>query len=200
MTQPAPPALPVTVSPHPEIAREVVLADGRTVIVRRAREEDAAGLLAYLGYVGGESPYLTFGAEGLGVDEEEIRRHAVKSRLRDNALFLVAELDGDIVGALTFECGERERIRHIGEFGVSVARACQGSGVGRTLVQSLIDWAEASGTVRKINLRVRVDNQRAISLYEKLGFAIEGRISRDLLESGRFFESYWMGRPIDPPA
>ncbi len=37
-----------------------------------------------------------------------------------------------------------------------------------------------SETIRKINLRMRVDNLPAIRLYEKFGFVQEGRLTREL--------------------
>jgi len=51
--------------------------------------------------------------------------------------------------------------------------------------------------VRKVNLRVRVDNTRAIALYESLGFVTEGRLTRDTAENGEFFDALIMGKAID---
>jgi RimJ/RimL family protein N-acetyltransferase len=181
-----------------DLDRTLVLGDGRLVRLRRAEEDDAPACVAHLDRVGGESPFLTFGPEGPGVTEEDVRRQAARTRLLDNALFLVAEANGEVVGVLTFECGERRRVRHTGEFGLSVTREHQGAGIGRALVEHLVRWAETGGVVRKLNLRVRVDNARAIALYERLGFATEGRISRDLLDDGVFHDAYWMGRAVDP--
>jgi RimJ/RimL family protein N-acetyltransferase len=172
--------------------------DGRPVRIRPAVEEDAAPLLAYYAEVGGESPYLTFGAEGPGRDETTERAFLAGARASDNQLALVAEWDGGIVACLTFRGGERARIRHVGEFGISIARVCQGLGLGRRLLEHLLGWAERGGVVRKINLRVRVDNARAIALYESLGFAVEGRATRDTLIDGVFHDTLVMGRAIDP--
>jgi RimJ/RimL family protein N-acetyltransferase len=160
--------------------------------------DDAPAVLAYLRRAGGESPHLTFGAEGLGVTEAQERAYIDAALASDNDLFLVAEADGDIVGALTFGGGPRPRTRHVGEFGVSVERAHWGAGVGRALVEGLLAWAAAGGVVRKVNLRVRVDNDRAIALYERLGFAVEGRLTRELCVDGAFHDCLLMGRPIDP--
>ena len=48
----------------------------------------------------------------------------------------------------------------------------------------------------KINLRVRTDHERAIALYKKKGFAIEGTITRAVRIRGEYFDQYWMGRDI----
>ena len=58
--------------------------------------------------------------------------------------------------------------------------------------------AEGGGVVRKLNLRVRADNARAIALYERLGFAVEGRATRDVLIDGEFHDCLVMGRAVDP--
>ncbi|NLA57464.1 MAG: hypothetical protein GX855_00940 [Firmicutes bacterium] len=34
--------------------------------------------------------------------------------------------------------------------------------------------------IRKVNLRVRTDNQAAIHLYKKMGFREEGRITKEI--------------------
>ncbi|HXE57529.1 MAG TPA: GNAT family protein [Gemmatimonadales bacterium] len=174
------------------------LPDGRTVVLRHPEPDDAPAVLAYLRLAGGESPYLTFGSEGPGLSEAEEREFLARVAATDNT-FALAALDGDrVVGLVTFEGGRRPRTRHTGELGISVAREYHGQGVGRALLERLIGWAQASGVVRKLDLRVRVDNAAAIRLYERLGFVVEGRIRRDLLIDGAFHDAFLMGRPIDP--
>lgn len=172
--------------------------NGQAVRLRPGEEDDGPRVVAYLNRIGGESPFLTFGLEGPGVTEDDVRRQAARARVSDHVLFIVAEADGDIVGVLTFESGDRQRMRHTGEFGVSVSRDHQGVGIGRALVEYLINWAESGTTIRKLNLRVRVDNEKAIALYRRLDFVTEGRIARDLLIDGVFHDSFWMGRTVDP--
>jgi RimJ/RimL family protein N-acetyltransferase len=172
--------------------------DGSPVQIRHAVVADARALLAYLRQVGGETAFLSFGAEGPPMTEDEERVYLARVAARDNALALLAEWNGQLVGCLTFSSGNRTRTRHIGEFGISVARVCWGIGLGRRLMQLLIDWAVAGAVVRKINLLVRCDNARAIALYESFGFSIEGRIRRELVVNGDFHDSFMMGRLIDP--
>jgi RimJ/RimL family protein N-acetyltransferase len=176
----------------------LVLRDGRRVKIRRAEPDDAAAILAYLTKVGGESINLTFGAEGPGFSEEEEQAYLTYMAAADNSLAIVAVVDDEIVGALTFDGGRRPRMRHAGEFGISVVQAYAGVGLGRALLEYLLAWAERGGIVRKINLKVRVDNLPAIRLYERMGWVREGLTSRDTLIEGQFNDCLLMGREVDP--
>lgn len=190
MTQPPPPS-------RTDVLAEIPNMLGSPIIVRRPSGDDAPAVLTYLRRVGAESEFLSFGAEGPPITEAEERAFLASVRSAPNAIALIAEQNGEIVGMLSFKGGNRVRTRHVGEFGISVARRVQGTGVGRRLMELLIQWAQRGETVRKINLVVRVDNGRAIALYESLGFVVEGRRSRDMLIEGTFHDSLIMGLPID---
>ena len=168
------------------------------VLIRRAVPDDAAPALEYLRRVGSETPNLTFGAEGPGLTEAEERDYFARVAASDNSLAIFALVDDTIVGGLTFDGGKRPRLRHAGEFGISVAQEYAGLGIGRALIEYMIAWAERSGVIRKINLKVRVDNAGAIRLYERLGWVHEGRTTRDTLIDGHFNDCLIMGRAVDP--
>ncbi len=138
---------------------------GKEAVIRRAVKSDAQALLDYLDMIGGESDFLTFGAEGLGITLEEEENFIESNMKRDNGLFIVVELGGRIVGNLSFAGGMKPRTRHTGEFGVSVLKEFWGQGIGKELITYLIDWAKDTGIVTKINLKVRTDNIRGIGLW-----------------------------------
>jgi RimJ/RimL family protein N-acetyltransferase len=166
------------------------------ITIRRADKSDAKALIEYLEVIGGQSDFLTFGKGEFGrsvEQEEEFISNAIK---KENALFIIAEINGKVVGNLNFSGGSRKRIFHVGEFGVSVFKEYAGNGIGEELIQYLIDWSENSGIIRKINLRVRADNTSAICLYKKLGFLEEGILKRDFLIDGVFSDSILMGLMI----
>jgi len=177
--------------------RELQPADGRRVHIRPAVAEEAGAVLAYLKTVGGESDNLTFGPEGPGLSEVEEREYLKAVAESDNALVLLALHEDTIVGALSFEGGRRPRIRHTGELGISVLESFTGCGIGRVLLEMLIEWAERSGVIRKLNLRTRVDNIGAIRLYERLGWVVEGRVTRDQGIDGVYTDTLFMGRLVD---
>lgn len=171
-----------------------------SVSIREATAGDASALLPFWRRVGSETAFLTFGAEGPGTTESQQREFLENAAASDNALMLIAEEDAEIVGCLTFSGGARPWTRHAGEFGITVVASHWGRGIGRQLLGQLLAWAEAGGVVRKINLRVHPDNARAIALYQSLGFVTEGRLTRETLVDGEFFDCVMMGLAIDPAA
>ena len=177
---------------------EIAGADGRVVRIRPATVADAEAILAHLRTAGGETDFLTFGAEGPGRSVEEERESLRATAASDNRFHVVAERDGTIIGAITFFGGTRLRLRHVGEFGISVLRESWGLGLGRRMLEMLIDWAARGGVIRKINLGVAPSNTRAIALYESLGFVVEGRMTRSVAVNGVLDDTLLMGLPIDP--
>ena len=111
---------------------------------------------------------------------------------------VIAEVQGSINGIVGFTGDERKRMRHTGEFGMAVSQKYWGIGLGSALIECMIEWAKASGIVRKINLRTRVDNQRALRLYKRFGFINEGLVSRQFKVADTFYDAYFMGLHIDP--
>jgi putative acetyltransferase len=110
-------------------------------------------------------------------------------------LMLVAERDGRIVGnAGLHPAGQQLRRRHAMALGISVAPAAQGQGVGHALMTALMDYADNWAQVLRIELTVFHDNQRAIRLYERHGFAPEGRMRAYALRHGVYEDVLAMAR------
>lgn len=169
------------------------LSNGRELVIREAVPDDAPALLDYVQAISRESDFLAFepGEFQLTVAEEEA--YLRQSQQADNKIYIIGTMDGSIVAALTFSGGSRARMRHAGEFGVSVREACWGQGIGSRMVDALIAWARAGGVVTKINLKVRTDHRRAIALYERKGFVVEGTLRREIQIAGEYFDHYCMG-------
>lgn len=81
---------------------------------------------------------------------------------------------GMVVGHAYLEPLELEVISHIVHLTIAVHEGHQAKGFGKALLTFLIDWARANPKIEKIVLHVRSSNKQAISLYEKLGFVVEG--------------------------
>lgn len=169
------------------------LADGRVLVIRQAVGDDACAVLDYVERISGESDFLSFGPGEFELTEPEEADFLRRCCASGNQLYILGLLDDTIVSALAFCGGRRSRVRHRGEFSLSVRKPYWGLGIGSLMLAALIAWARGTRIVNKINLRVRTDNQRAIRLYERQGFVIEGTIRREILLNGSYFDHHWMG-------
>ena len=60
--------------------------------------------------------------------------------------------------------------------------------------QALLDYADDWGQVLRTELTVYVDNERAIRLYQRNGFELEGRMRAYALRAGQYVETLAMAR------
>lgn len=177
--------------------KEIRLKDHTTIIIREANVNDAKKMLQYLEQISCESDFLTFGKGEFNLTLQQEEEFIESTSKKKNSLSLIAEHKGEIIGNLNFSGGARPRTIHTGEFGVSVLKDYWGNSIGTELIKYLIDWCYASEIIKKVNLRVRTDNRSAIHVYEKLGFKIEGTITREFRINDRFYDTLFMGLTID---
>ena len=90
--------------------------------------------------------------------------------MNNSAVFLVAENeDGEVTGYIGMYVMAPE-----GEItNVAVSKDGRGNGTGEALVKAMQQWA-AEHSVERIVLEVRVSNDPAIHVYEKMGFTTIG--------------------------
>lgn len=165
---------------------------GTAIEIRLAHEDDAPALIAYIKQVDTESPFLSREPGEFNVPVPTERLFIKQTNSRKNSLFLVALLDGVIIGSIDFHGGTRQRELHSGEFGMSVRRDHWGNGLGAHLLDTMIAWARTNGLTRKIKLRVQATNERAIALYRSRGFAEEGVLRREFRVHGQWVDTLMM--------
>jgi len=114
----------------------------------------------------------------------------------DHVYAYVALLGSEIVGNIGFEVNSNPRRRHTASFGMAVKDKVQGQGVGSALLATVIDLADNWLNLKRIELTVYVDNDRAMSLYRKFGFDIEGESKAYAFRKGRYVDVYHMARIV----
>ena len=152
--------------------------DGHEFIIREATVADAGVILEHVEQISRESDYLTVGPGEFELTIEQEEKYLRDIQQSDNKLYIISLIDDVLVGALSFSAGSRSRVRHSGELAMSVRKSHWGIGLGSRLLDALIGWAKDGHIVKKINLRVRTDNRRAIQLYEGKDFVTQGLITK----------------------
>lgn len=86
----------------------------------------------------------------------------------------------------------------VAEIGMLLAEEVRGRGVGRRLLDALVDAARELGA-HKVELQVWPHNEAAIGLYLSRGFVVEGRIRAHYRrQSGELWDAIIMGLLRDP--
>jgi phosphinothricin acetyltransferase len=87
---------------------------------------------------------------------------------------IVADAGGAVVGWGSLNTfNPRQAYDHVADFSVYVERQCRGRGIGRQLLDRLIELARAAG-YHKMVLSALASNDAGVRLYERAGFARVG--------------------------
>ena len=168
------------------------IGKARFLTVAEAGPADAASLLNHARQVARESDFLNAGpGERVLTLQAQV---AFLRRLRTNhtGFVLKGTIGGRLVAVLSVVRPSQPRLRHRAELGLTVRAAHWGQGIGCRMGKAAIALAAQHG-LRKLNLRMRADNRRAIELYRALGFTEEGLSPRALCVRDRFFAEVMMG-------
>lgn len=165
-----------------------------SLVLRRVKPADAAAIAEQFA-----DPDVFGGTLQLPYPSEELWAQRIAGMnppaAGSNEMVLAAVLDDKAVGlAGLHPVGPAVRRRHAMSLGITVAKASQGQGVGNALMAALIDYADNWAQILRIELTVYHDNQRAIRLYERHGFAPEGRLKAYGLRNGVYEDVLAMAR------
>jgi putative acetyltransferase len=112
----------------------------------------------------------------------------------ERRLQLVALHGGEGIGQLGLQQYLRVRQAHVGTFGMGVATAWQGKGVGSRLLKAALDVADNWMNLHRVELTVFADNQAAQRLYRSFGFEVEGVLRDYALRDGLYVDTVSMAR------
>jgi ribosomal protein S18 acetylase RimI-like enzyme len=164
-----------------------------SVTIAQVREEHIEGCHAALDVVAREHKYVVW----LEAPPLEASRAFIGHSIAHRHPHFVA-LDGDrVVGWCDVTPLGRPAIPHGGVLGIGLLPEWRGRGVGRRLMQRTLEAARDFPLTR-VELSVRADNERAIALYRKIGFEVEGRRRRVLRIDGLYYDDITMALLLDP--
>lgn len=97
----------------------------------------------------------------------------VANRISDNDdnYILGAFNNNKMIGMVGFKREASKKLQHKAViWGMYIAPEYQGRGIGRKLLEEIIDRAKHMGSLKQINLVVVTSNEQAKRLYQSLGF------------------------------
>ena len=154
---------------------EITIKNGQKCIIRNGTFEDGPEVSTFFTTTHGETDYLLSYPEESTRDDEKQSNYLKETTESDREIELLAIVDGKVVGMAGFNAiGSKYKVRHRAEFGITVSKNYWGQGIGKAIMNACIACARQAGYTQ-LELDVVSDNERAISLYKKLGFIEYGR-------------------------
>lgn len=145
----------------------LTLGDGKVVVVREVRPEDAPALRRLVGRLGERSVYLRYFSPMRELSEKQARRFAeVDGRDRFALVALDPDAPREVVAVVRYE--RRKNDRDTAEYAAVVEDRFQGLGLGSGMTRVLIR-AALRRDVRRLDALVLHENTAMLHLLKSLG-------------------------------
>ena len=173
----------------------VARADDEPVLIRPSRDTDVEAMLAIYRYHIRHGVAKDADSNGGMPEPDDLRDR--RKNLRQNRLpHLVATWRGEVVGyayAVLFR--KRPAYRYTAKHSIYVHHEHTGRGVGRLLLQELIDACAAAGFRQMIGY-IDADNAASLALHERFGFARVGLLCGVAYRYGRWSDTVMVQRSL----
>ncbi|WP_413375953.1 GNAT family N-acetyltransferase [Alkalihalobacillus sp. 1P02AB] len=123
--------------------------------------------------------------------KEETENYVLHLR-KENALIMAIEnQEKELVGWVHLSNVSHGHGR--AEIGLLLAPEFRGHGYGKEAMEEMIKMGFHQLRLHKIYLTTRAINERAIGLYKKLGFQVEGTLRQHSFINGTYYDTIFMG-------
>ncbi len=163
------------------------------MVLRELRENDAMAMLEWM-----HDPEIQrCFREGIAKKSLEdviifIRQARVDGGIRDDYHFAIAdEKNDEYLGTVSLK--NIDMASRTAEYAISLRRKAQGRGIAYSATVQILRLAFEEMGLERIYLNVLSENERAIRLYERIGFILEGEFRKHLYLRGEYHNLKWYG-------
>lgn len=167
--------------------KNIILKDGRSIVMKSPGPEDAQTMLHYIRQMSAETEFVGRYPEEITETLEEEEKFLQEARGSDSAVQISAFADGEIIGnASICPFSSRIKLRHRADFGIAVLQPYWSLGIGDALTAACLDAAEKMGYTQ-VELSMLASNEKGGHLYRKMGFREFGELKNGFrMKDGRY--------------
>jgi len=179
-----------------KIVKTFSAKDERQVVLRTPQWEDLDDLLDLINSLVDERANITRDQKVTRDEEIDWLSRALARMEKDEIFYLAAEVDGKIIA--NSEIGRRTSAyeKHVGVIGTAIKNGFRDLGIGTEMMKTLIGQGRAMG-ISVLELAVFANNERAIHVYKKVGFAETGRVPRKFFKEGKYVDETIMTKLLE---
>lgn len=167
------------------------MLSGNRLKLREWRESDLLGLAELRNNIELQALLMTHAKPN---SIERVKRWLEDRTSRDDMVFFVVAAchDDAILGYV--QVANLDPLNGVGELGICLSPSAQGLNLGQEVCRLLNQYLIQTIGIRKLILKVLVDNPRAIMFYRKNGYREVGKLERQFFLNGEFRDVLIMER------
>ena len=113
-----------------------------------------------------------------------------------NSILLVAEVENELIGNIDLTGSKRSKMYHTGMIGMGIKEKWRNQGLGKILIESVIDWAKNESEIELIWLDVYASNELGYNLYKNTGFIVSGVVNDFFKDENGYVDKVQMYQSI----
>jgi RimJ/RimL family protein N-acetyltransferase len=177
------------------VLRKFTDKKGREITLRTPRWSDLDDMLSFINGLVDEEAMIAFDTKKTREEEIEWLANTLKRLEKDQHMVIVAEVDGHPVG--NCEISPRiERLKHYGMLGIALKDGYRDAGIGQEMMKEIEKHAQRLG-IEYLGLDVFSINERAIHVYEKMGYKKTGTYPDGVKYKGEYIDDIIMTKKLD---
>lgn len=180
------------------LPQTISIGGGDHAKISMVNPDETEQLIQFLQKISEETTH-TLQYPGRSYSHYAIQQRITRTAQSDTDLLLKVEHQNMFIAHLDFQTQNEHHpwVKHVARFGMAVLEEYQSQGIGSTLIQSALQWAEKTGITR-VETLIQTDNTVALELCKRFGFAIEGLRHNSLCIHDTYKDEYYLARTSDP--
>lgn len=168
------------------------------ITIRYPKTDDLQDLLNYINTLSRERTYITFQGEQVTKEEEKKFSDDILAKMNKNEdVHLLVYSKNTLIGIGNITLKERNE-KHVGVFGISVAKDFRKQGIGKLLTEKVLEEAKKNlPTLKIVTLVVYSNNHVAIEMYKNFRFKKYGLLPNGIVYRGNFVDQILMYQSTD---
>ncbi|MGT2930243.1 N-acetyltransferase family protein [Streptococcus dentasini] len=165
------------------------------IVFEEARAQEAVYVSQFLNELTAETDLIIKDRPSLA--PEQMAEFLLKQSKSARDICLLAKSGSQVLGLLNLVSFQMATGGWSGDLFLAVAKDYRGYGLGQTLLELVLDWAQETQLLEQLELTVQVRNKPALHLYRKFGFEIVSRQKAAVLSrDNQYLDIYSMSRAL----
>jgi len=170
---------------------------GKNMLIRYPKIGDEHALVEYINSLSKEQTFIRLQGEKLTLEDEKKWLETQIEKIKNGQSVQLLVFSEDKLIGIAGVILQDKIEKHVGSFGISVAKEERGQGIGKLLTELVLKEAEK----KLLNLKIIIlgvfeGNDIAHKLYRKFGFVEYGRLPEGILHRGKYITRIYMHKKI----